>query len=62
MLRKQEQQTTFFDSALSKLEPSKIKKIKDEQKASQKVYSLPSFAKIENQPLTRLEKNMKMFK
>lgn len=62
MLRRQEQQTGYFDNALSKMEPEKIKKIKDEHKASQKVYSVPVFSKIEKQPLTRLEKNMMMFK
>lgn len=62
ILRKHEEQTAHFDDALSKLEPAKIKKIIDDHKASQKVYSTYTFDKIEKRPPTRLARNMMMFK
>ena len=53
MLKKQEEQTKNFDLTLSKLKPEKIQKIREEQMASQKVYSVPTFPKMEKRPLTR---------
>lgn len=62
MLRKHEEQTAHFDDALSRLEPEKIKKIMDDRKASQKVYTTYTFEKIDKRPPTRLARNMMMFK
>lgn len=62
MFRKQEEQTNNFDLALSKLDPGRIKHIKDEHKASQKVYERYYPETIEKKPPTRLERNMMMFK
>lgn len=62
VLKRQEEQIAHFDDTLSLLDPAKIKKIKDDHKASQKVYSTYQFEKVEKMPPTRLEKNMMMFK
>ena len=62
ILRKHEEQTAHFDDALSQLDPSIFKKIIDDHKASQKVYTTHKFASIEKRPPTRLARNMMMFK
>jgi hypothetical protein len=62
MLRKQEQQTGYFDTALSKLHSDEIAKKMDEHKLSQKVYKPYTFERTEKNPPTRLERNMMMFK
>lgn len=62
VLKKQEDRIANFDLALSKLPPAQIKKLIEDHKASQKVYEPLQFAKQEKRPITRLEKNMMMFK
>ena len=62
VLKKQEDRIANFDLALSKLPPTQIKKLIEDHKASQKVYEPLQFAKPEKRPITRLEKNMMMFK
>lgn len=62
ILKKQEEQIGHFDNTLSMLDQATIKKMRDDQKASQKVYTTYKFDPIEKKPPTRLEKNMMMFK
>lgn len=62
VLKKQEERIANFDLALSKLPPTQIKKLMEDQKASQKVYESIEFPKQEKRPITRIEKNMMMFK
>ena len=62
MLSKHETQMCNLDIALTKMDVPSINKIKKEAKASQQVYKPFHEKQYNRKPLTRLEKNMLLFK